>query len=172
MPLISDDLRIAKLQEVGCSTALIKLAGGECVHGLFRNTCLGPPFIPPNSRSPKGAPITPLWEETGRIYGLRCLPGAADFIRFSIEHPDGMEFIAATEQGLWAHRFDFFYESDASLLDLREAAQSVEFRFLDLYLDVKESAGDEMGTYVQHRTWLSQFIADIDQRSMPLTIIS
>lgn len=74
--------------------------------------------------------------------------------------------LALTEQGFWAHRFDFLYETDAPLDDLRAAAGAVQFRHVEAYLAAREAFEDPPGHVPTHRDWLTRTIASIDRRAL------
>ncbi|WP_198529693.1 hypothetical protein [Achromobacter sp. DH1f] len=164
--MIDAATRLDALAALGASAPLVRLASGDCVHPLLRNTCLGPPFHSYHgARAPQGPALAPLWDDGGYVYALRSTATGREFIRFNIEDPQSVDVVAKTEQGFWAHRFDFLYETDAPLDDLRAAADAVQFRDFDAYLAAREEFEDLPGDFPAHRTWLAQTIAEIDQRT-------
>ncbi len=137
MTTIPEDRRFTELRRLRVSDALLRLSCGDCIHEMFRDSCLGPPhYVYHEAGVPNGPPLIPLWDCNGIVVGMWEKPDGAEFIEFSIEADDEYSPLARTEQGLWARQFDFFYESDAPVEKLREAAAAVGFQFLDRYLAV------------------------------------
>ncbi|WP_144655175.1 hypothetical protein [Achromobacter dolens] len=166
MSVVDAGSRIDALVALGASAPLVRLASGDCVHPLLRGACLGPPFHSYHGASaPQGAPLAPLWDDGDQVYALRGTATGREFIRFSIEAPQSVDVLALTEQGFWAHRFDFLYETDAPLDDLRAAAGAVQFRHVEAYLAAREAFEDPPGHVPTHRDWLTRTIASIDRRA-------
>lgn len=164
MTVIAEHLRMAQLQRLGLSQALVRLAAGDCVHEVFRGHCLGPPFrVYHGARVPEGPLLVPLWEQDGRVCGVWEVDGGLAFVEFSIELPDAFELVARTEQGFWATRFDFLVECEVSGPLLEEAACRVGFRFLERQLDAMDEAGSQLGSFLGHRSWLNELVAGIDR---------
>jgi hypothetical protein len=44
MTVVAQELRLNELRRLGMSEPLIQLAAGNCIHKVFRDICLGPPF--------------------------------------------------------------------------------------------------------------------------------
>lgn len=106
-----------------------------------------------------------MWDCGDTVVGVWERPDDLEFIRFSIEDHDEYRVLARTEQGLWATQFDFFYECDTSVEQLREAAATVGFRFLDRHLAAREAVADRLATFEAHYAWLNEFVAKIDRES-------
>lgn len=92
---------------------------------------------------------------------MRKRGGKLEFIRYCFGSPDEYAVLARTEQGFWATVFDFLYETDAPLVQLREAAGIVGFRFFDRFLSVREKA--ELGTFELHQAYLNGLVTDVDR---------
>jgi hypothetical protein len=166
MAAVPEDQRINELRRLGASEPLIRLSSGEVVHELFRYSCLGPPhYVYHGAGTPFGPPLIPLWDCNDTVVGVWECADGPEFIEFSIEDDDEYSPLAHTEQGFWATQFDFFYESDAPLAELRDAASVVGFRFLDRYLAAREAAADRLGTFEGHQAWLRDLVAGIDQET-------
>jgi hypothetical protein len=168
MAAVPEDQRVAALRRLGASAPLIRLACGECVHEQFRDTCLGPPhFVYHGAGAPDGPPLVPLWDcnLNDAVVGVWEQPGGPEFIEFSIEADEECTPLARTEQGLWATQFDFYYECDAPVERLQEAAAAVRYRFLDRHLAARAAADGRLGTFEAHRAWLLEFVAGIDRDS-------
>jgi hypothetical protein len=88
-----------------------------------------------------------------------------EFIAFGIENADLYRPLARTEQGFWATRFDFFYECEVPLEEMREAAAAVGFRFLDCLLSAGELHDGSLPTFASHEAWLRATVAGIDRES-------
>ena len=73
------------------------------------------------------------------------------------------EALARTEQGFWATQFDFLYECEGSVEELRAAASAVGFRYLDRHLSAREAAGSRLATFEGHAAWLRELVAGIDR---------
>jgi hypothetical protein len=130
---------------------------------MFRDACLGPPYrVYHGAGSPDGPPLVPLWEHCDSVFGVWERPDGVEFIDYDVEAPDDPRPLARTEQGFWVTRFDFHYECDVPLDELREAAAAVGFRFLDRHIAVREAAEARLGTFSGHRAWLSELVASVD----------
>ena len=163
---VAEHERTAELRRLGVSEPLIRLSCGEAVHEMFRNRCLGPPYyVYHGAGTPDGPPLIALWDCNGTVAGVWKRSDGLEFIDFSIEADDEYRSLARTEQGFWATQFDFFYECEVPLTELREAAATVEFRFLDQHLAAREAAESRLGTFEGHRAWLRELVADIDRES-------
>jgi hypothetical protein len=148
------------------SEPLIRLASGDCVHELFRHYCLGPPYYVYNmAGTPDGPPLTALWDYNDTVVGVWERPDGPEFIEFSIEADDEYTPLARTEQGFWITQFDFLYECETPLEELREAAAAVGFQFLDPHLVAREGAKSRLGTFEGHQSWLRELVAEFDRRS-------
>lgn len=155
------------LRALGASAPLVRLASGDCVHPLLRNACLGPPrYLDQGARRPDGPALVPLWDDGTRVYALRSADTGREFIRFSVEDPQAVDIVAVTEQGFWADRFDFLYETDAPLDELRAAADAVQFREVEAYLAAREAFEEQPDDFPEHRAWLTQTVAEIDRRAL------
>jgi hypothetical protein len=166
MAAIPEDQRIAELHRLGLSTPLIRLASGEVVHELFRYSCLGPPYyVYHGAGTPDGPLLVPLWDCNDTVAGVWEQADGLEFIEFSIEADDEYGPLARTEQGFWATQFDFLYETDAPLSELRRAAAIVGFRSLDRHLSAREAAESRLDTFQGHQAWLRHLVADIDRES-------
>ena len=161
---VPESQRIAAIRRLGASEPLIRLASGECVHPTFRNSCLGPPYYVYHEASvPVGPPFVPLWDHGDTVVGVWERADGPEFIEFSIEADDEVWRLARTEQGFWATRFDFLYECDIPLEELRAAATAVGFRFVDRHLAAREADTSRFGSFEGHAAWLREFVAGIDR---------
>jgi hypothetical protein len=166
MAAVPEDQRIAALRRLGTSEALIRLSCGEAIHELFRHSCLGPPYyVYHMAGTPAGPPPVPLWDRSDTVVGVWGRPDGPEFIEFSIEDDGEYTSLARTEQGFWATQFDFFYECEVPLEELREAAAAVGFRFLDRHLAAREAAASRLGTFKGHQAWLRELVAGIDREA-------
>ena len=168
MAAVAEDLRMAELRRLGASEPLVRLASGDCVHAAFRDCCLGPPHYTYNGAPPpSGPPFVPLWDHCDTVVGVWRRQDGPEFIEYDIEadYPDEYEPLARTEQGFWATRFDFLYQCDVPLEELREAAVAVGFRFLDRQLEWLAAASDRLATFDGHAGWLQELVAGIDQEA-------
>ena len=166
MAVVPEERRIAELRRLGVSEALMRLSRGDCVHELFRDTCLGPPYyVYHGAGVPAGPPLVPLWDRSLNdvVVGIWERPDGLEFIEFSIEANDEYTPLARTEQGFWATPFDFFFESDAPAQKMGEAAAAVGFHFLDRLRAAREAVDSRLTTFEAHRTWLQAFVAGIDK---------
>jgi hypothetical protein len=167
MPVVPEHERIATLRAWGISEPLIRLSCGEVVHEQFRVSCLGPPWhiYHGSVASPNGPPLAALWELSDQVFGVWRRGGGLEFIRYGFEGPNDFEILANTEQGFWAAQFDFLYECDAPLDELRTAAVVVGFRFVERHLSSRAAADSRLGTFEAHRAWLRELVAGIDRDS-------
>lgn len=166
MAAVAEDRRITELRRLGASESLIRLATGECVHDTFRNGCLGPPYyVYHGAATPDGPPLVALWDCNDTVVGVWERVDGPEFIEFSIEAVDEYRSLARTEQGLWATQFNFLYECEVSVDELREAAATVGFRFLVRYLTSREAAESRLGTFETHGLWLRGLVAGIDREA-------
>jgi hypothetical protein len=166
MAAIAEDQRIGELRRLGMSEPLIRLSSGEILHDLFRHSCLGPPYyIYHGAGTPGGPLLAPLWDCNDTVVGVWDRHDGPEFIEFSIEADDEYWALARTEQGFWAAQFDFFYEMDTPLDEMRDAAGVVGFRFLDRHLSARQATDSRLGTFQAHQTWLRDLVAGIDRES-------
>jgi hypothetical protein len=168
MAAVAEDQRIAELRRLGASESLVRLASGDCVHEMFRDGSLGPPYyVYHMAGTPAGPPLIPLWDCNDTVLGVWERADGPEFVEFSIEREDEDEYtpLARTEQGFWATQFDFYYECDIPPEELREAAAAVGFRFLDRLVAAREAAGSRLGTFEGHWAWLRELVAGIDRES-------
>ena len=167
MAAVPEGQRIAALRRLGVSEALVRLACGDCLHSTFRNICLGPPFYPyQGARVPDGPPLVPLWDHGGTVIGVRERDAGLEFVEFSIELDDEVRPLSRSEQGFWITRFDYLYESDVPDAELRAAAATVGFRFLDRLVASREESADRLITFEAHTAWLQELVASIDGESL------
>jgi len=151
------------LRRWGISAPLIRLACGDVLHELFRLHYGRPPWhIYRSVEPPAGPPLAALWEWSSQIVGVWRGDNGLEFIRFSFEAPKEYRILAHTEQGFWITQFDFLYEIDAPLADLRAAARAVEFQFVEEYLAARQTAERTLGTFEAHERWLRALVASID----------
>jgi hypothetical protein len=167
MPVVSEKRRVATLRQWGISEPLIRLSCGEVLHDQFSIICIGPPWYAYHGSvdPPDGPPLAPLWEWSERVTGVWRRDGGLEFIRFGFGCPEEYEVLARTEQGFWATQFDFLYESEAPLEELRGAASAVGFQFLDWLLASRKAAAAGLGTFEDHRAFLRVLVAGIDRES-------
>lgn len=166
MSVVDAASRIDALQALGASAPLVRLASGDCVHPLLLTSCLGPPFYSYHgAHAPPGPPLVPLWDDGDLVYALRNTDAGPEFIRFSIEDAQSADVVALTEQGFWADRFDFLYETEAPLDALRAAADAVQFRDIEVYLAARETFENQPDDVPAHQVWLQQTVAEIDHRA-------
>ncbi|MFY0479343.1 hypothetical protein [Achromobacter marplatensis] len=155
--------RMAALRQLGVSEPLVQLSSGNCLHEAFRGVCLGPPTRAyPRAGASDGPAWLALWDHGSMVYAVLEDEGGLEFNRYSIERPRDINVIARTEQGFWLHRFDFLYERDMPDDTLRQAAQAVDFRYLDRYLSERNAADAQPGNFTAHRAWLQGLIAQVD----------
>lgn len=165
MAVVPENQRLEELRRLGLSEPLIRLASGVCIHPMFRNGCLGPPyFVYHGADTPEGPSLVALWDCNDTVVGVWERPDGLEFIDFSIEACDECRPIARTEQGFWAAQFDFLYECEIPDQELREAAATVGFRFLDQLVASKEAAAGRQGSYDGHAGWLRDVVAELDRR--------
>jgi hypothetical protein len=166
MAAVPEDQRIAALRRLGASEPLIRLASGECIHPTFRHSCLGPPYFVYHGASvPDGPPLVPLWDHDDTVVGVWERADGSEFVEFNIEADGEVWPLARTEQGFWATRFDFLYESEVPDEELREAAAAVGFRFFARLVASRESAAGRLGTFELHEAWRQQFVAVVDREA-------
>src|SRR5437660_2567633 len=121
MAAVAEDQRIAELRRLGASEPLVRLSSGDCVHPMFRNSCLGPPYyVYHGAGTPDGPPLVALWDCNDTVVGVWERPDGPEFIDFSIEADDEYRSLARSEQGFWATQFDFYYECEVPDQELRE----------------------------------------------------
>ena len=170
MGTISEDRRLAEMRRLGLSDPLIALSAGTLLHELFRDACLGPPFtVYHGAGAPDGPELVPLWDNNDRVTGVWERPDGMEFIRFDIESDDEYESLSRTEQGLWTTLFDFLYESDAPLNELKDAAAIVRFAYLDRYLSSREAIEGKLGSFEFHKNWLQDLAGKIDRDQVERT---
>ena len=107
----------------------------------------------------------PLWDCNDAVLAVWNRLDGPEFIKFDIEAWDEYTPLARTEQGFWATQFDAYYESEAPVEELREAATAVGFQFLDRQLTARDAAESRLGTFDGHRTWLKELVTTIDRES-------
>ena len=165
MPILPEMSRVPTLREWGISEPLIRLSCGEELHTAISIGCQGPPWYVYHGsvNPPRGPALAVLWEWSEQVTGVWRQKAGLEFIRFGFGCPDEFEVLAHTEQGFWVTQFDFFYESDAQIEGLREAASIVGFRFFDQYLASREAAENQLDTFEGHWAWRSRLVACIDQ---------
>jgi len=162
--------RVATLREWGISDPLIRLSCGESPHPQLDYFSYGGPpgYIYDREsgvRPPRGSLFAPLWELNETVTGVWLRKKSLEFIKFEFARPSEYTVLAHTEQGFWATIFDFLYEMDTSVKELRVLAKLVGFQFLNRILSAyKETAS---GTYGDRRTRMRSVVADIDQESPP-----
>jgi hypothetical protein len=128
MAAVTENQRVALLRRLGASEPLIRLSSGDLIHAVFCDACLGPPhFVYHGAGTPFGPPLAPLWDHGDTVFGAWERADGLEFIKFSIEAADEFTLLARTEQGFWATRFDFLYECDVPLKELRSGASVVGF---------------------------------------------
>lgn len=165
MPAVAEDERVAALRRLGVSDPLVRLSCGEVLHDQFSVSCVGPPWYVYNDSipTPDGPPLAVLWEWSEQLTGVWRRGGGLEFIRYGFGSPEEFKVLARTEQGFWATQFDFLYESDAPLDELRTAAAAVGFRFVEQHLAAREAADSRLGTFEAHSAWLRELVAAIDR---------
>lgn len=163
MAAVVEHERVAALRRLGLSEPLIRLSCGDLVHPEFEFNCLGPPYyVYHDAVTPAGPPLIPLWDHNDTVVGVWEQPDGPEFIEFNIEAEDEVWPQGRTEQGFWATRFDFLYESEVGDEDLREAAAVVGFHFLDRLVASREAFEGGLGTFEDHEKWLRAFVVEID----------
>ena len=167
MPVVAEDERVAALRRLGVSDPLIRLSCGEVLHDQFSISCVSPPWYVYHGSvpTPDGPPLAVLWEWSEEVSGVWRQDGRLEFIRYGFGWPDKFEVLARTEQGFWATQFDFLYESDAPLDELRAAAAAVGFRFVERHLAARAAADSRLGTFEAHEVWLRELVAGIDREA-------
>lgn len=171
MPVVAEDERVVALRRLGVTEPLIRLSCGEVLHEQFNDSCLGPPWYVYHGSvgTPAGPPLAVLWEWSEQVTGVWQRNGRVEFIRYGFGWPDEFEVLAGTEQGFWAMQFDFLYECEASLDEMRGAASAVGFRFVEWHLGSREAAESRLGTFEGHRAWLRELVAAIDRLTSAAT---
>lgn len=167
MPAVAEDERVAALRRLGISEPLIRLSCGEVLHDQFCTSCVGPPWYIYHGSvpTPDGPALAVLWEWSEQVTGVWRRCGGLEFIRYGFGWPEEFDVLAHTEQGFWATQFDFLYESDAPLDELRAAAAAVGFRFVERYLSARGAADSRIGTFELHEVWLRELVASIDREA-------
>jgi hypothetical protein len=174
MAAVPENRRIAELRRLGVSEPLVRLASGDCVHRMFRHSCLGPPYYFYHMAGTRaGPPLAPLWDCNDTALGVWERADGPEFIEFSIEAEDEDEYtpLARTEQGFWATQFDFYYGGEIPDEEVREAAAAVGFQFLDRLVAAREAAGSQLSTFEGHQAWLRELVAGIDREWLGRTAI-
>jgi hypothetical protein len=164
MAAVPEEERVAMLRELGASESLIRLACGEDLHPQLSDGYKGPPWYLYHGEigAPKGFRFCGLWEFCDRATGVRKRRrGGIEFIRYAFGSPDEYTVLARSEQGFWAVAFDFLYEADAPLGELREVAEIVEFRYLDRFLATR--AAIELDYTNFHDVYLRRLVRSIDR---------
>lgn len=166
MPVVAEDERVAALRRRGLSDPLVRLSCGEVLHDQFSLSCVGPPWYVYHGSvpTPDGPPLAVLWEWSEKVTGI-WWRGGLEFIQYRFGWPEEFEVLARTEQGFWATQFDFLYECDGPLDELRAAAATVGFRFVERHLAAREAADSRLGTFEDHRLWLRELVAAIDHEA-------
>jgi hypothetical protein len=165
MPVVDEAQRLDAVRGLGLSDPLRRQAAGERLHPLFWFRCQGPPWYSYHDAGyPAGPPLVPLWDCDDTVTAVWAKNGVLEFIEFSVEGPDEYIVLAHTEQGLWATVFvSLLEDEDALELDaFREPARVVGFRFLDRLVPEREGG---IRTFEEHRVWLRDVVASIDQES-------
>lgn len=166
MAVVPEIQRIEELRRLGVSEPIVKLSSGELLHEVFRFACLGPPFYAyTGAWLPSGPPLVPLWDHNDWMLAVRRQPDGLEFLRYCIEDLTDFSRLARTEQGFWVTQFDFLYECEDPIEELREAASAVGYRFLDHYITVREAAEGTLGTFAGHDSWLRALVSDIDREA-------
>jgi hypothetical protein len=163
MPVIASKLRIEKLKQLRLSEPIIAMASNEQVNIQFSYYQSAPPFyVYAGAHVPDGPLVIPLWDEGDTVIAVWEKMGALEFIKFSIEQPEYYSILSSTEQGFWAHQFDFLYEADLEIDVLEEIAYVVSFKYLSFYLTEREKVEGTLGTYDVHQQWLKSIVKQID----------
>lgn len=166
MAAIAEHLRVPALRRLGLSEPLIRLSSGECVHEMFRFSCLGPPhYVYHDAGTPDGPPLIPLWDYNDVVVAVWERPDGMEFFKFDIEAPDEYWVKSRTEQGFWAGEFDFYYETETPIEELRAAAEVIGFRYLDRLIESREGAEGRLGTFEAHDIWQAELVGSIDRES-------
>lgn len=161
--VVAEEARETELRRLQLSAGLIRLSTGELAHEAFRYRCFGPPYYSYHGAGrPQGPVLVPLWDCGDVVTAVWQRDDGLQFISFSIETPEDVWPIARTEQGLWLRAFDSLFESDTEDEALRDAAQTVGFRFLDLYLEERDAAEPTLATFDGKNTWLNALVARVD----------
>ena len=165
MPVVAEAERVSTLRQWGVSEPLTRLSCGEVLHEQFNDSCLGPPWYVYHGSvaAPDGPPLAVLWEWSEQVTGVWQRGGGLEFIRYRFGWPEEFEVLARTEQGFWSTQFDFLYECEAPVDELRAAASAVEFRFLERHLASRAAAELRLGRFEGHRAWLRELVACIDR---------
>lgn len=169
MGAVPDERRIEELRRLGASEPLVRLSLGDCIHPVFRNNCLGPPYYTYHEADPPTGPLfVALWDHCDTVVGVWGRPDGPEFIEYDIEadNPDDYEPLARTEQGFWATRFDFLSECDVPVNELREAAAVVGYQFLDRHLASREVNAAGLTTFEGHTAWLRELVREIDRETV------
>src|SRR5262245_26447411 len=164
MPVVAEGERVAVLRQLGLSEPLIRLSCGEVLHEQFNDCCLGPPWYVYHGsvQTPTEPPLVVLWEWCEQVTGVWQRNGGLEFIRYEFGWPELFEVLARTEQGFWARQFDFLYECDTSLEELRAAASVVGYRFLDRQVSARGTVEAAWDAVDGHGAWLDALVAAID----------
>ncbi|HEY1137376.1 MAG TPA: hypothetical protein VGE64_07785 [Xanthomonadaceae bacterium] len=167
MTVVPEALRISELHQLGLSESLCRLSLGETVHQVFSVSCQGPPFYSYHGAwVPEGRQFLPLWDYSGTVCGIHCKTDGLEFVEYYIETPGEIRVISRTEQGFWAHQFDFLYECDQSIDDLMAAADLVGFAYLDFYLQSRTEAEEKLMRSEDKDAWIQKVIDEIDRDSI------
>jgi hypothetical protein len=167
MPVVPESDRVATLRKWGISEPLIRLSCGEVLHDQFRISCVGPPWYVYHGSldSPDGPLIAVFWECSDTVTGVRQQIDGLEFIEFGFEWQDTAQRLARTEQGFWATQFNFFLECDAPFSELRAAAATVGFRYLDALIQPCEPTETMGHSPDWYETWLRDQIVEIDRQA-------
>lgn len=167
MTVVPEELRVSELRQLGLSESLCRLSMGESVHQVFSASCQGPPFYPYHGAwVPEGGRFLPLWDFSGTVYGIHCKPDGLAFVEYCIETPGEIRVISLTEQGFWAHQFDFLYECDISIDGLMASADLVGFSHLDFYLQSRTDVEEKLMRSEDKDAWIRRVIDEIDRDSI------
>lgn len=112
---------------------------------------------------PEGRQFLPLWDQDNHAVGVRGARKGLEFIKVDVEIAPEYVSLAETEQGFWVRQFDFLYETLTPIPELREAAEIVEFRFFDRYLQERERSEHLLGTFESHEAWLAGLVRAVER---------
>lgn len=160
MPVVPKDTRLSQLRALGVAEQLIEVAAGTRTHPWLWYRCLAPPELCylGGALPPVGPPFIPLWESRGgSVTGVWSLLDGCEFLRFNVEAPEEPDFLARTEQGLWATLFVGLY--------FRPLADLLGFAHLDRVLDHYEATDHE--TFAAHHDSMKTLVAAVDALPPP-----
>ena len=151
------DFRLEQLSQWIHSKPILSLASGHLPHKAFWYRCAKVYKLAAMGDQVPGPPLVDLWECGDSITACRMNQGVLEFVEFNVEHPEDIEVIATSEQGLLAHVFIELSEDEDDDQLLRDAAASVGYRWLEETLRFQSQNGGDP----EYRRKLREFVLSI-----------